>query len=87
MDMASQSCVISRIFFSPNTFENMNLSSEGNTVSVYEAMENFKIFNVKESPSTCAVVNGGWIIYSLPSYKGASLIHFEGGQKMNSTFG
>jgi hypothetical protein len=63
----------------------MNMSSEGNTVSVYEAMENFKIFNVKESPSTCAVVNGGWIIYSLPSYKGASLIHFEGGQKMIST--
>ncbi len=61
------------------------MSSEGNTVSVYEAMENFKIFNVKESPSTCAVVNGGWIIYSLPSYKGASLIHFEGGQKMIST--
>ncbi len=65
----------------------MNLSSEGNTVSVYEAMENFKIFSVKESPSTCAVVNGGWIIYSLPSYKGASLIHFEGGQQIISSLG
>ena len=51
---------------------------EGNAVNVYEAMKNFKMFNVTERPSTCAVVTGGWVIYSLPSYKGARMLHFEG---------
>jgi hypothetical protein len=47
-------------------------------VNVYEAMEDFKIFKVNERPSTCAVVTGGWVIYSQPSFKGPSILHFEG---------
>jgi hypothetical protein len=47
-------------------------------VNVYEAMENFKVFNVTSRPSTCAVVTGGWVIYNQPSYKGAKILHFEG---------
>ena len=43
-----------------------------------EEYNNFKSFNMQEKPSSFRVMNGGWVIYEKPNFKGKCLYNYEG---------
>lgn len=50
----------------------------GNTVSMMEELGNFKTFSLQEKPSSYSVLNGGWVIYEKPNFKGKCLYNHDG---------
>ena len=50
----------------------------GNSITVMDEFANFKSFNIQEKPSSFRVLNGGWVIYEKPNFKGKCLYYYEG---------
>ena len=50
----------------------------GNSITLMEEFANFKSFNIHEKPSSFRVLNGGWVIYEKPNFKGKCLYFYEG---------
>jgi len=50
----------------------------GNAVNLYDENGNFKSFNIQDKPSSYAVSNGGWVIYSMANFKGKFHYHHDG---------
>ena len=51
---------------------------QGNSITLMEEFANFKSFNIHEKPSSFRVLNGGWVIYEKPNFKGKCLYYYEG---------
>lgn len=51
---------------------------QGNSITFMEEFANFKSFNIHEKPSSFRVLNGGWVIYEKPNFKGKCLYFYEG---------
>jgi len=49
----------------------------GNSITLMEEFANFKSFNIHEKPSSFRVLNGGWVIYEKPNFKGKCLYFYE----------
>ena len=50
----------------------------GNSVTLADEFGQFKSFSIQEKPSSHVIVNGGWVIYEKPNYKGKCLYCFDG---------
>ena len=50
----------------------------GNAITLMDEFANFKSFNIQEKPSSFRVLNGGWVIYEKPNFKGKCLYFYEG---------
>jgi hypothetical protein len=52
--------------------------TKGNAVTLMDDCGNFKSFNIQEKPSSFRVMNGGWVVYEKPNFKGKCHYIYDG---------